>query len=111
MKPSKDKQKPKIFCLASQHDTVMWLVKRIAYHGIIWARETGEVIIEDIDGQYKTMKRNHLKCIIRRDYLEAHGPFPGIDALLEQILDFAQHESMYGEREGNLIDIAGELDA
>jgi hypothetical protein len=104
-------RKVHIKCLAHEEKTALWLLHRVAYHHIIWSREAGEIVVEDVDGSFKTMSRNHLKTILRRDYLTAHGPFPNLTRILDSVLDFCRDDAIYGDREGDLITIAGKLDS
>jgi hypothetical protein len=50
-----------------------------------------------VDGELYCMDPNHLKCILRRDFIEAHGNIPGVNQQAAWIIQRAQK---FGREEG-----------
>jgi hypothetical protein len=68
-------------------DIFNWIAERFTYHGILWS-ESGRACVKDVDDEYREIGLNHIKSIVRRDYIEAHGPTRAIDKIIDDVMTF-----------------------
>jgi len=64
-----------------------WIADRLIHHEILWS-EAGRACVKDADGEYKEIGLNHIKSIVRRDYLETHKPVPGLSKIIDDVFYF-----------------------
>lgn len=67
---------------------VDWLAQRMNYYDFLWAVD-GRIAVK-IDGGNQTMTRNHVKSILRRDFIEANGHMRGIAKIIDDLISCAQ---------------------
>lgn len=79
----------KVRLLKKDRDCAMWCAKRMASYGVVWGT-CGTIATEDPDGLLKEMTENHLKSLVRRDYIETHGSYPGLSRIIEDIVAYAK---------------------
>jgi hypothetical protein len=64
----------------------MWAAKRCLHYGIRWGVSGG--IVCNLSDEYHWIKPNHLKSIIRRDYISEFGNHPGLDKIIADVIEF-----------------------
>jgi hypothetical protein len=88
-----------------------WLADRMGHYELQWSVTTdnsdGEILCRDHEGKLKKMHRNHVRSILRRDYIEHFGNMPYLCAIIDDIIDYgivvakrhkddAKEERVYG---------------
>ena len=68
-------------------DVFAWIADRMIHYGIMWSTN-GRICVKDESDEFRTMGLNHLRSIVRRDYLEAHGEFSGLNGIIEDVIMF-----------------------
>lgn len=80
---------PRIRVLRKDRDCAIWCAKRMAGYGIVWGT-CGTLAVENEDGLLVEIGANHLKSMVRRDYLEAHGSHPGLNRIIDDVMNYAR---------------------
>lgn len=66
-----------------------WICERMIHYGIMWST-TGRICVKDHNDEFVEMSLNHLRSIVRRDYLQLHGEFPGLNGIIDDVVFFNQ---------------------
>ena len=70
-------------------DCAVWCAKRMATYGIVWGT-CGTLAVRNEDGLLVEMTPNHLKSMVRRDYIESNGHHPGLSRIIDDIIVYAR---------------------
>lgn len=72
--------------MARQVDPMrLWLLDR--FTALDLQISTGGRFASIVDGKLYIMTENHVKSMLRRDYIEAHGNVPGLNRVLTELLE------------------------
>lgn len=87
----------------------LWCSNRLSELGIMWS-SSGRIAVKDpVDDLVKEVNKNHLKSLVRRDYIEAHGYFPGLSRIIEDLIENAINWSKNNRGIGKTLTISGKI--
>jgi hypothetical protein len=101
---------PKIFKNQSEKDVAIWCAQRMGYYDIKWSTD-GEIAVRDADNVLREMSPNHLKSIIRRDYIEQQGPYPALSKIIQDIINYACNIAKISTQDLTQEQLCGKLSA
>lgn len=70
----------------------LWINERFVHHGFLWNKDgNAQCIAGD---EIFNIKDNHIKSIVRRDYIELKGNYPGLSQIIDDIIAFKKYRAI-----------------
>jgi hypothetical protein len=101
---------PTVFKDKAEKDVALWCAERMGFYDIRWSTER-EIAVRDIDGKLKQMTPNHLKSIVRRDYIEQFGSYPNLCRIIDDIINYAMNTAATNKELTTAEQLCGKLSA
>jgi hypothetical protein len=70
----------------------IWVNDALKYYGITW-NKLGEIQVK-VGDDVLLAKPNHVKSIIRRDFIQAKGNLPGLSQIIEDVFAFKRYRAI-----------------
>lgn len=89
-------------------EVALWVRDRLISYHFIWTT-CGQIVTRDHDGLNRVIAFNHVKSLLRRDYIEAKGHHQGLDKIVADVLRLTLAKADDPEHQGEAITLSGKL--
>lgn len=89
-------------------EVAMWCANRMSYYDVKWGTD-GHIAVPNADGNLEEIGINHIRSIIRRDYLERHPAYPGLSKIISDVVNYALRFSVANKKDAYETTIHGKI--